>query len=99
WNISDGGNAEFNNIDVRGAIHAGLFVYNALLTTAGTLGVFKSAAKLKSDVTITAAPTYGTTTFTIDVVDQDGLTHAASQLFVVNDILRLKDGLVGDTWF
>ena len=99
WNISAGGNAEFNNVDIRGAIHAGIFVYNALQATAGTQIITPSAAKLRSDVTVTAGPTYGTTTFTIDVVDQDGLSHAASQLFAVNDILRLKDGLVGDTWF
>ncbi len=99
WNISALGNAEFANIDVRGAIRSSVFVYNALLATSGTLGVFKASAKLKSDVVITAGPTYGTTTFTIDVVDHDGLSHAASQLFVVNDILRMKEGLVGDTWF
>lgn len=98
WNISALGNAEFNNVDVRGAIHASIFTYNAIAATAGSLGVFKSAAKLRSDVTIPAGPTYGTTTVDIDVVDAEGLSHAASQLFVVNDILRLKDGLVGDTW-
>lgn len=99
WNISALGNAEFNNVDVRGAIHAAIFTYNAINATAGTLGVFKSAAKLRTDVTVPAGPTYGTTTVSIDVVDAEGLTHAASQLFVVNDILRLKDGLIGDTWF
>lgn len=99
WNISALGDAEFNNVDVRGAIHASIFTYNAINATAGTLGVFKSAAKLRTDVVVPAGPTYGTTTVNIDVVDADGLTHAASQLFVVNDILRLKDGLVGDTWF
>lgn len=99
WSINATGSAEFDNVDVRGAIHAGIFTYNAINVTAGTQLITPSGAKLKSDVTVTAAPTYGTTTFTVDAVDQDGLTHAASQLFVVNDILRLKDGLVGDTWF
>jgi hypothetical protein len=98
WSVNAAGDAEFSNVNVRGAIRSAVFVYNALLATSGTLGVFKAAGKLKTDVTITAAPTYGTTTFTIDVVDQDGISHASSQLFVVNDILRLKDGLVGDTW-
>nr|AUN37445.1 flagellar hook-length control protein FliK [uncultured bacterium] len=98
WCIRDSGNAEFENVDVRGAIHASVFVYNALQATAGTFGVFKSAAKLKTDVTIPNGPTYGTTTVNIDVVDQEGITHAASQLFATGDILRLKDGLVGDTW-
>lgn len=99
WGINALGDAEFANVDVRGAIHASVITYNAILATSGTLGVFKAAAKLLNDVIVTAGPTYGTTTFTIDVEDQDGLTHAASQLFVVNDILRLKDGLIGDTWF
>lgn len=99
WSIDAIGNAEFANVDVRGAIHASVITYNAILATSGTLGVFKSAAKLLNDVVVTAGPTYGTTTFNIDVEDQDGLTHAASQLFVVNDILELKDGLIGDTWF
>lgn len=99
WNISALGNAEFSNVDVRGAIHSAIFTYNAINATAGTLGVFKSAAKLRTDVTVPASPTYGTTTVDIDVVDAEGLSHAASQLFVTNDILRLKDGLVGDTWF
>lgn len=99
WNISALGNAEFNNVDVRGAIHASIFTYNAINATAGTQGVFKSAAKLRTDVTVPSSPTYGTTTVTIEAVDQEGLSHAASQLFVVNDVLRLKDGLVGDTWF
>lgn len=99
WSINALGNAEFENVDVRGAIHASVITYNAILATSGTLGVFKSAAKLKNDVVITASPTYGTTTFTIDATDQEGLTHAASQLFVINDILRLKDGTTGDSWF
>ncbi len=99
WNISALGNAEFNNVDVRGAIHASIFTYNAINVTAGTQLITPSGAKLKSDVVVSTSPTYGTTTFTIDAVDQDGITHAASQLFAVNDIIRLKDGLVGDTWF
>lgn len=98
WNVNALGDAEFNNVDVRGAIHASIFTYNAIAATAGTLGVFKSAAKLKSDATVPASPIYGTTTMTVDVVDAEGLSHASSQLFAVNDILRLKDGLVGDTW-
>lgn len=99
WNVSASGNAEFNNVDVRGAIHTSVLVSQALQATAGTFGVFKSAAKLRTDVTVPAGPTYGTTTVNLDVVDADGLAHASSQLFVVNDILRMKDGLIGDTWF
>ena len=99
FNICAAGNAEFDNIDVRGAIHAGLIVFNALQATAGSQGVFKSAGKLRTDATVPLSPTYGTTQIAIDIVDADGLTHGASQLFAVNDVLRLKEGLTGDTWF
>jgi hypothetical protein len=99
WSINDGGDAEFANVTVRGAIRSSVLLYNAVLATNGSQIITKAAAKLKADVAVPASPTYGTTTVTIDVVDQDGLTHAASQLFVVNDILRLKDGIAGDTWF
>lgn len=98
WNISAVGNAEFNNVDVRGSIHASIFTFNSIQSTAGTLGVFKSAAKLRSDVVIPVSPTYGTTTVNVDVEDGDGI-HA--QQFAGNDILRLKgliSGGVGDTW-
>lgn len=99
WTINASGSAEFENVDIRGAIHAGIFVYNALAVTAGSQLITPSGGKLKTDVVVTASPTYGTTTFTVEIVDQEGITHAASQLFAVNDIIRLKDGAVGDTWF
>ncbi len=99
WSVNAAGDAEFGNVDVRGSIRSSVILFNAQLTTAGTQLITPSAGKLKNDVTVTASPTYGTTTFTIDIVDQDGITHAASQLFAVNDILRLKDGITGDTWF
>lgn len=99
WNVNAAGDAEFNNLDVRGAIHSSVFVYNQLLATSGTLGVFKSACKLRTDAIVPASPTYNTTTINIDCVDQDGVSHATSQLFATGDVLRLKDGLTGDTWF
>ena len=98
WNISAAGNAEFNNVDIRGAIHAGLIVYNALLATSGTLGIFRAAGKLRSDSVMPASPVYGSTAVVFDVVDPDGLTHAASQIFSVGDAVQLKDGLAGNTW-
>jgi hypothetical protein len=103
WSINALGSAEFENVDVRGAIHAGVLVYNALQVTAGTFGVFKSGGKLKTDVVVPSSPTYGTTTVNIDIVDQDGVSHAASQLFAVNDILQLRGPVsataTGNTWF
>lgn len=99
WNISAVGDAEFNNVDVRGAIRASIITYNAITATSGTLGVFKAAGKLLADVVVPASPTYGTTEVTMDVEDMDGLSHAASRVFLDNEIVRFKDGLVGDTWF
>lgn len=101
WNWSAAGDVEANNIDVRGAIRASVFTFNSISATAGSLGVFRGAAKLKSDVTIPAGPTYGTTTVDVDVVDPEGITHAAAQMFVGNDIIQLKSALgtsVGNTW-
>lgn len=99
WGINAAGDAEFANVTVRGALRSSVLLYNAVLATNGSQIITKAAARLRSDVTVPSSPTYGTTTVTIDVVDQDGLTHAGSQLFVVNDILQLKDGLAGTTWF
>jgi len=98
WGINAGGDAEFANITARGAIRTSIFLYNSIQTTGGTLGTFKSAGKLRADVTITAAPTYGTTAFNVDIDDKDGITHASAKTFANGDIIRLKDGLVGDTW-
>lgn len=98
WSVSAAGNAEFANVDIRGALHSSIFTFNSIQATAGTLGVFKTSVKLRNDVVIPAGPTYGTTTVNVDVEDHDGL-HV--QQFAGNDILRLKGliaGGVGDTW-
>src|SRR3990167_7249936 len=91
WSINASGDAEFNNLNVRGEIHAAVFVYGEIHATAGTLGVFKSAGKLLSDATSVTTPT----TFTLDIKDPD---TAHAQLFAVNDILRIKDGGGLDNW-
>lgn len=99
WTINAIGDIEANNLTLRGALRTSILLYNAVLATNGSTITTKSAAKLRTDVVIPASPTYGTTTVTIDVNDQDGLSHVSSQLFVVNDILFMKDGLLGLTWF
>ena len=99
WSVNDAGDAEFANITARGALRTSLFLYNAIATTGGTTGTFKSAGKLRADVTVPSSPTYGTTTVSVDVDDKDGVTHASAATFAVNDIIRMKDGLTGDTWF
>jgi hypothetical protein len=99
WSINAIGDIEANNITLRGALRSSILLYNQVMTTAGSQLITPSAGKLKTDVIVPASPTYGTTTVTIEIVDQDGVSHATSQLFAVNDILYIKDGLVGYTYF
>jgi hypothetical protein len=99
WNIAADGEAEFANVTVRGAIRSSVLLYNAVLATNGSQITVKAAAKLRTTFTVPTTPTYGTTTVQIEVVDQDGLSHAASQLFAAGDYLYIKDGLNGYTIF
>jgi hypothetical protein len=91
WNISAQGDAEFNNVDLRGSLRAAVLVYQAVQATAGTLEVSKSAAKLRSNLVISAAPTYGTTQF--DIAVEDSIPGLHVQLFAVGDYLALRSGL------
>lgn len=54
WRIQESGDAEFNNILARGSIYASIFEYGTIQSTAGTLAVTKSAAKLQKDFTTPA---------------------------------------------
>jgi hypothetical protein len=99
WNVAATGDAEFNNVTVRGAIRAAILLYNAVLTTSGTRLTTKSAAKLRNTITISPSAVYNSSGFTVDVDDLEGIAHAASQVFAVDDSIRIKDGLSGDTWF
>jgi hypothetical protein len=81
------GDAEFNNITARGEIRTAVLAYGEIQATAGTLGVFKSAGKLREDRMTQA-------NFNIDIEDP-ATGHV--QLFAVNDILRIKD-TSGDFW-
>lgn len=102
WSINALDNIECNNLTARGSINAAVLTYNAVNVTAGTFGVFKSGGKLRTNCVIPSSPTYGTTTVNVDVEDNPGITHAASQLFVANDILLLKGAITttttGTTW-
>jgi hypothetical protein len=81
------GDAEFNNIVARGEIRTAVLAYGEIQATAGTLGVFKSAGKLREDRMTQA-------NFNIDIEDP---ATGHMQLFAVNDILRIKD-TSGDFW-
>ncbi len=88
----DGGIAEFNNVTVRGALRASTFLYGQILATGGTVIIAKASGKLYADCTTASS-------FTVDIADPDGMSHAAAgALWAVNDIIRLKDMLVGDVW-
>lgn len=95
WAISGDGDAEFNNIQARGELRAFVFKINELSATAGTFGVFYSAATAWADFT-TAAALSGS--FTLRAKNSD----AGAMLFGVGDICRVKAwngaGLV-DCWF
>lgn len=95
WNITGDGDAEFNNIQARGELRAFVFKINELSATAGTFGVFYSAATANADFT-TAASVGGS--FTLQAKNSD----AGGMLFGVGDICRVKawngSGLV-DAWF
>jgi len=90
------GNAEFNNIVARGEIRTSVFSYDEVTSTAGSLGVFKSAGILMNDVTIAS-------TFSIDIEDPKAMTVKAP-IFEIGDIIEMK-GVTGqapvvasDTW-
>lgn len=51
WHLGADGSAEFENVRVRGELSASVFRISEITATAGTLGVFKSAATLYVDYT------------------------------------------------
>lgn len=83
WQINSTGDAEFNNVRVRGSIYASVFEYGDIQATAGSLVVSKSAAKIYADYTTPAA------------VESSNTLKAENDLFgtwlfAVDDILRIK---------
>ena len=95
WTIDGTGDAEFNNIVVRGELRAFVFKINELAATAGTFGVFYSAATTYADFT-TPAVTGSSFTF------QAKNTDAGAMLLGANDVCRVKAwngaGII-DAWF
>ncbi len=91
WRVGQSGDAEFNNVSIRGELHAAVMVYGEQHVNAGTLVVAKSASKLRADVTTVASPTL----FYVFVEDPD-VGHI--RVFDQTDVLRIKDGSGGDNW-
>lgn len=94
WNIDDDGNAEFNDLTARGAIKSSVFQVNEIAATAGTQGVFKSAATIYADFT---TPASTSSSFTFQAKNSD----AGGMLFAVGDIIRFKTWTgsgISDSW-
>jgi hypothetical protein len=94
WNVTAAGDAEFNNVRVRGEIASSVFKFSEITATAGTIGVFKSASTLVFDTT---APSLGGT----DSFEAEN-SDAGGSLFAVNDRLRFKGWTgtgVADIWY
>jgi len=94
WRISAAGDAEFNNVDIRGALRTSVFEYATILATGGSQIIVQAAGKLYADCTSVDSPT----TFDVDIEDPAGMTHAAAgALWAVDEIIRLKEPLAGST--
>jgi hypothetical protein len=88
------GNAEFNNVTVRGAIMATVLQYGYVQATSGSIWVTRAAGKLRTTFT---AP--GSGSATLDIEDPAGMSHAsAGALWSINDVVRIKEPLSGDWW-
>lgn len=82
WSIDGSGNAEFNNVSVRGAIRSAVFEYNQVQVTSGTSLITKSADVLATNMT---------------AADNSTLTTAGTVTLAVNDYVRMKEG-ISDEW-
>lgn len=91
WNISaTTGVAEFNNVVARGEFRTAVFVSDAVHATGGTMLVLNSSVLQNNFTSVT-----GPSTSNLDLKDPPS---GHTQLFAVNDILRLKDGSGNDNW-
>lgn len=83
WNIDDDGNAEFNNVRVRGELSSSVFNIGEISATAGTLGVFYSASTVTNVFTTPNSPG---SNFVMGAKNSD----EGAMLFGVGDIIRVK---------
>lgn len=87
WNVADNGDAEFNNVTVRGELRSSVFKVSEIAATAGTFGVFYSAANLAASCTTAAAVFPGAGyQFVITAKNSD----AGGRLFNTGDYIRVK---------
>ena len=92
FDININGNAEFNNLLVRGEFHSSTLSYQSIQVTAGSTLLALSGGSLMNDVTTLTSPS----TFNVDINDPPS-GHV--QVFAASDILRIKDGSGNDNWF
>lgn len=84
WQIDGDGDAEFQNVLIRGTLQSTVFSYNEVTAVGGQAYVVQRAGTLRSDVITVTSPT----TFNVDIKDPDS-GHV--QLFSTSDILRITD--------
>ena len=80
--FGDTGDADFNNVRVRGTISASVMNIGEITATAGTSGVWKSATKIYSNATAAA----NGSTFTLNAEDSD----TGLELLHNNNVIRIK---------
>lgn len=81
WNISNTGTAEFQNVIIRGTIRTSVFEKDTISAVNGIMLVSK-ADVLSADMT---------------ALDASTITISGQTTFVVNEVLRIKDG-TDDEW-
>lgn len=92
WNINSLGDAEFNNATIRGSLRSSVLEYGEVMATSGSIWVVPAAGKALENFTTSSS-------FDIKVTDPDGIAHAtAGTLWASQDIVRIKEHLVGDFW-
>ena len=87
WQIEHGGNAEFNNVFIRGELHAVTFVADEMHATGGTLAV-NTATKISVAINANdnVLPAVGSTF----VLNTQASWDSGLAYFAVNDVLRWK---------
>jgi hypothetical protein len=86
WGISDAGDAELNNVRVRGEFAAAVFRVNEISATAGTLGVYLSASTVHADFTTPAS--VGSSVNGVQI--KNSTPSSAVALFAAGDRLQVK---------
>jgi len=98
WRISGDGDAEMNNVTLRGAIRAAVFQKSLVTAFAGSQVVSKSASTVAEAVTLSA------TTFPLVVKAQDGAPFADGDLIYIKTETLATYAIVnagtasGDNW-